>query len=464
MRELGYRVIEQLTEHFEQLPDKRVTQIGSRPELEALLREPLPESGTAAEAVLAQLQRDVWTHISHTNHPRFFAFIPAPSNFISVLAETLTAGYDPFAGTWVGASGAAQVELVTIDWLRQLCGLPETAGGHFVSGGSMANLTALAVARHIRLNDRTEDAVVYYSDQTHSCVDRALWLLGFRPEQIRRLESDDEYRLDLTRLREVVNQDRAAGKRPFCVVANAGTTNTGAIDPLDELADYCAQENLWLHLDGAYGAAAVLCERGRKLLAGLERADSLALDPHKWLFQPYETGVVLLRDGSLLRRSFHVLPEYMHDTNRALEEVNFCEQGVQLTRSFRALKVWLSFKVFGVASFRAAVEHGFEMADLAERRLSESGCWQVTSPATLGMVSFRYVWPGASEDELNEFNQRLAAAGIADGFAFASSTVLRGRFVLRMCPINPRTTDADIRASIARLEWLAKKLREGQAE
>ncbi len=458
MRELGHRVIDQLTEHFRQLPDKRVTQIGARAELEASLREPLPESGTAAETVLEQLQRDVWTQISHTNHPRFFAFIPAPGNFISVLAETLTAGYNPFAGTWVGASGAAQVELVTIDWLRQLCGLPETAGGHFVSGGSMANLTALAVARHIRLQDRTENAVVYYSDQTHSCVDRALWLLGFRPEQIRRLESDDEYRLDPARLRDAVTQDRAAGRRPFCVVANAGTTNTGAIDPLEALADYCAQENLWLHIDGAYGAAAVLCERGRKLLAGLERADSLALDPHKWLFQPYETGVVLLRDGSLLRRSFHVLPEYMHDTNRALEEVNFCEQGVQLTRSFRALKVWLSFKVFGVASFRAAVERGFELAALAERTLRENGCWQVTSPATLAMVSFRYVWPGASEAELNDFNQRLAAAGIADGFAFASSTVLRGRFALRLCPINPRTTDEDIRASLARLERLASEL------
>lgn len=459
MRDLGYRVIDELVAHHEQLPQKRTTQIGTRAELAARLHEPLPEQGSDAAEVLAQLRRDVWTHISHTNHPRFFAFIPAPSNYVSVLAETLNAGYDPFAGTWLGGSAAAQVELVTIDWLRQLCGMPESTGGHFVSGGSLANLTALAVARHVKLADRVADAVIYYSDQTHSCVDRALWLLGFAGEQIRKLPSDDDYRLCMTTLQSAVAQDRAAGRRPFCVIANAGTTNTGAIDPLAELAAYCAHENLWLHLDGAYGAAAMLCERGRRMLDGLERCDSLALDPHKWLFQPYETGVVLLRDGSLLRKSFHVLPEYMHDTQRAQEEVNFCEQGVQLTRSFRALKVWLSFKVFGVAAFRAAVERGFALAELAERTLREKECWQITSPATFGIVSFRYVWPDATESELNAFNQQLAAAGIADGFAFASSTILKGRFVLRMCPINPRTTDEDIVASVRRLAELARELK-----
>lgn len=459
MREFGYRVIDQLVDHFEHLPEKRATQIGTRAELEARLREPLPESGMDVAEVLDKLQRDVWTHISHTNHPRFFAFIPAPSNFVSAMAETLSAGYDPFAGTWLGASATAQIELVTIDWLRQLCGLPETAGGHFVSGGSMANLTALAVARHVKLDDQIEKAVVYYSDQTHSCVDRALWLLGFSREQMRKLPSDDDYRLNLTELREAVARDRAAGEKPFCVIANAGTTNTGAVDPLAELADYCPSENLWLHVDGAYGAAAVLCERGRRMMAGLELADSLALDPHKWLFQPYETGVVLLRDGSLLRKSFHVLPEYMHDTQRGLEEVNFCEQGIQLTRSFRALKMWMSLKVFGVEAFRQAVERGFELAELAERMLRESACWEVITPATLGIVSFRYVDENASEADLNHFNQRLVEAAIKDGFAFPSSTVLRGRTVLRMCPINPRTTDEDIRATVQRLETLANELR-----
>src|SRR5581483_10781638 len=452
-------IIDQLVEHYEQLPGKRATQVGVRSELEARLREPLPESGTDAAAVLDKLQRDVWTHISHTNHPRFFGFIPAPSNFVSAMAETLTAGYDPFAGSWLGASAAAEVEMVTIDWLRQLCGLPETAGGHFVSCGSMANLTALAVARHVKLSDQVENAVVYYSDQTHSCVDRALWLLGFSPDQIRKLPSDDNYCLSMPQLREAVSQDRAAGRRPFSVIANAGTTNTGAVDPLAELADYCARENLWLHVDGAYGAAAVLSERGRGMLAGLELADSLALDPHKWLFQPYETGVVLLRDGSLLRKTFHVLPEYMNDTQRGLEEVNFCEQGVQLTRSFRALKVWMSFKVFGVEAFRQAVERGFELAELAERTLRESEPWEIITPATLGIVSFRYVYDGASEADLNRFNQRLVDAAIRDGFAFPSSTVLRGRTVLRMCPINPRTTDDDIRSTIRRLESLANGLR-----
>jgi glutamate/tyrosine decarboxylase-like PLP-dependent enzyme len=458
MRRLGYRIIDQIVEHFESLPDLPAVKLSSRATLEAKLRDPIPERPEDIDSLLDRLRRDVWSSISHVTHPRFFAFIPEPSNFVGAMADALVAGINPFAGTWIGGSGPAQIELVTIDWLRELCGLPAEAGGLFVSGGSMANLTALAVARHVELNDRIENAVVYCSDQTHSCVERALVVLGFAKEQIVKIACDDEFRLPAAALRQTIEADRAAGRRPFCIVANAGTVNTGAVDPLNELADLCEQQNLWLHVDGAYGAAAVLCERGRQLMAGIERVDSLALDPHKWLFQPFEIGCVLVRDRGLLKQTFRILPEYLADTQLGGEEINFCDRGIQLTRGFRALKLWLSLKAFGVAAFREAIGRGIEMAEFAERLFRQSDRWQVLSPANLGIVAFRFVRGGASEAELNEINRALVSEMVADGFAFATSTTIRGCVALRLCTINPRTTEEDIRATIHHFETLAERL------
>ncbi len=276
-------------------------------------------------------------------------------------------------------------------------------------------------------------------------------MLGFAPSQVRKLASDEQFRLRPAALEREVAADRALGRTPFCVIANAGTTNTGAVDPLPELARFCRRENLWLHVDGAYGAAAVICDEGRRLLAGLELVDSLSLDPHKWLFQPFEIGCVLLRDARILKDAFRIMPEYLRDVHRFEEEVNFCDYGIQLTRSFRALKLWLSLKAFGLEAFRAAVARGFELARIAEARLRESSCWEVVTPAQMGIVSFRYVEAGRSAEELDAMNERAAAGITASGFAVLASTTLLGRTTLRLCAINPRTTEEDIRETIARL-------------
>ena len=458
MQELGYKVVDILVRHFESLRSKPVTRRSDRPSMEERMREPFPERGTSVDVVLQQLQQDVFSNIMHLDHPRFFAFVPSPSNFLGVMADTLAAGFNVFAGTWLEASGPAEVELVTIDWLRQICGLPETAGGLFVSGGSMANLTALAVARHEKLRDKIQGAVVYCSDQTHSSIERGLRLLGFESAQIRKIPSDDGFRLAVPDLRREVAADRSAGRVPFCVVANAGTTNTGAVDPLSALADFCREENLWLHADGAYGASAILCSKGRSLLEGLGRVDSLSLDPHKWLFQPYEIGCVLVRDGRWLKKTFRILPEYLKDVDRAEEEVNFCDYGIQLTRGFRALKLWMSFKIFGLESFRKAIARGITLAELSEKILLESPRWETVSPAQMGIIAFRYVPAGRSPAEIDAINQRLVDEMTSDGYAMVSSTVLRGRTALRMCTINPRTTEADIRETIQRLDRLGNKL------
>jgi glutamate/tyrosine decarboxylase-like PLP-dependent enzyme len=461
MRSLGYHIVDQIVEHFETLETKPVMRVTPRAELEAELREPLPEEPAPVESLLDQLRRVVWPNIGNVQHPRFFAFIPSPSNFVSVMADALAAGFNPFAGNWLEGSGTSQIELVTIDWLREMCGLPETAGGLFVSGGSMANLTALAAARRARLDRRSDDAVIYFSDQTHNSIEKALRVLGFAREQIRALPSDEVFRLPVESLRQAVAEDRADGKQPFCVIANAGTTNTGAVDPLDQLADLCDQENLWLHVDGAYGAAAGLSERGRKLLTGIERADSLSLDPHKWLFQPFEIGCVIARDARLLKKTFHTMAEYLEDTKRAEEEeINYYDYGVQLTRGFRALKLWLSLKTFGAAAFRKGINHGFEMAEFAESLLRQSDCWRIISPATFGIVTFRYVADGCSDSEINEIHRRMVEAMSEDGFAFANSTSIRGQTVMRLCTINPRTTGEDVRATIKQLEQFGREIQD----
>jgi glutamate/tyrosine decarboxylase-like PLP-dependent enzyme len=449
MREMGYRAIDILVEHFATLNGQRVGAKADPAEIFQKLSEPLPEYGTPYQLVFDQLQQDIFPSTMHVNHPRFFAFVPGPGNYVSVMAEALAAGYNVFAGTWLGGSAAEAVETVTIDWLRQLCGFPRGCKGLFVSGGTMANLTALAVARHVILSDHLEDAVVYISDQAHSSLEKALRVLGFLPHQIRQIRADDDYRLAPHHVTAAIAQDRISGKRPFCLIATAGTTNTGAIDPLRSLREICDREHMWLHVDGAYGAAAVLCDQGRVLLDGLALADSLSLDPHKWLFQPFETGCVLVREGTHLRKTFRILPDYLQDVHRDQEELNFTDLGIQLTRSFRALKLWLSFKVFGIAAFRAAIDRGFHLAQFAEARLRQMPDWEIVSPAQMAVICFRH---RRSDDAAHA---SFVDAMLKDGFALATSTVLRGNTVLRMCTINPRTTESDIKLTLEKLDRLA---------
>jgi glutamate/tyrosine decarboxylase-like PLP-dependent enzyme len=458
MRELGYRVVDLVVEHLARIRDEPAARRGTPDELAALLREPIPETGADPREVLDRVMRDVLPWTARVDHPRFFAFVPSPGNYVGFLADALASGFNVFAGTWLGASGPAMVELVTLDWLRDLCGLPPGAGGLFVSGGSMATLTALAVARDTRLGSRAADGVAYASDQTHSSAARALRVLGLRGDQLRTLESDLDFRLPVAALARAIAADRAAGRLPFCVIANAGSTNTGAVDPLPEIADLCAAEGLWLHADAAYGGGALLSERGRRELRGIERADSLALDPHKWLFQPIEIGCVLLRDAGLMADVFHTRPDYLRDVHRPGEEVHFSDYGIQLTRGFRALKLWMSLQVFGLAAFRQAVDRGIGNAELAERRLADSGIWRVVAPARLGTVAFRWAPDGVGDARADSVTRDLVEAALADGWAFLSSTMLRGRPALRLCALNPRTTEADIVGTIERLERLASRL------
>jgi aromatic-L-amino-acid/L-tryptophan decarboxylase len=445
LRALGHRIVDLIADHWESVGSEPPIRVGDPAALRERLREPAPEDGSPTDAVLDQLVADVLPFVQHGDHPRFFARIPGPSNPVGVFADALSAGLNVFVGSWTGGSGPATVELVTLAWLAEIFGLPSEAEGAFVSGGSVATLNALAAARAERLGEgERAGAVAYLSDQTHASCLRALRTLGFGDEQIRVLPTASDLRMQAEALVAAVAEDRAAGTTPFCVIATAGTTNTGAVDPLPALADICAEERMWLHVDAAYAGPAALCDAGRSLLGGIERADSIAIDPHKWLFQPYESGVVLVRRPGALARAFALHPEYLADVLGSDGQVNFFDRGVQLTRGFRALKLWMTIKVYGLAAIRRGIEHGIRSAERAERLLQAAG-WEIVTAAQLGIVSFR-------RDDDAARHLRAVAEMQAEGVAAVSSTVLHGTTVLRMCTINPATTEADLEATVAALD------------
>lgn len=457
MRAVGYAAVDRLVAHVEALEGMAAWTGARRAELEKL-ELGIPAAPRPAAEVIEQVEEEILRYMARPAHPRFFAFVPGPGNFMGAVADFLSQGYNVFAGNWFAASGPAMVELRAIEWLAGLVGFPETAGGVFLSGGSLANFTALAVARdRILGEERLSEGVAYFSDQTHSSVERALRLLGFSRRQLRKIPSGDDCRIAVSSVRSAMEEDRRGGRVPCCVIANAGTTNTGAIDPLSELAALCRAEGAWLHVDGAYGAAAAICEEGRRLLEGIEKADSLTFDPHKWLFQPFDCGCVLLRDGSLLPRTFYSRPEYLKDVGDNPGEPNLFDYSPELTRPFRALKLWMTLQVFGEDAMRRAVEHGLEMARYAESLLRASENWVIVTRAEMGMLSFRHEPPGVSSEQVDEWNREIGKRITASGFAVVLSTELKGRTVLRMCPINPRTTEADVRDTIRELDRVARE-------
>lgn len=452
-RKLAHRVVDVLAERAERSAELPVGARAGRPQLETMLGGPLPEEPSDPDDVLTRVLGPVLSSGLHLDHPRCFAFVPSPSNPVAVLADALASGFSVFAGAWRGSPGAAMVETIVLDWLRDACGLPPSTEGLFVSGGSTANLIALTVALEERAGSERSRACVYLSDEAHSSVERALRVTDTR--HVRVLAADARQQLVPEAVAAAITADRAAGRLPICVVATAGTTGTGAVDPLVDLRDLCDRAGLWLHVDGAYGAAAALAGAGRDQLRGIEMADSLTLDPHKWLFQSPEAGCLLVRDGAALERTFSTSPAYLREAAASAGEVNFSDRGIQLTRQFNALKVWMSLKVFGAAAFRAAIEHGIAMAVHAERRLVLHPAFEVVTPARLGIVTFRWCRPGWSAAELEAVNERLPRAALDDGFAYLSTHRVDGRTALRLCTINPRTTTEDVDLTIERLADLA---------
>ncbi|MDA8310737.1 MAG: aminotransferase class I/II-fold pyridoxal phosphate-dependent enzyme [Actinomycetota bacterium] len=440
MRRLGHWVVDRVVDHFAHGAEGPAVATRAPDELLAILGGAAPEGPGDALSAMTTLVDVALGSMQHGDHPRYFARVPGPSSFAAVLGEWLATGFNAIAASWGGGSGPTAVELVVIDWLRSLIGMPEGTEGILASGGSLANMIGLLTAREV-----TGPGVVYLSDQTHASIRRDLVAMGVPPEHVRVLETDDRFRVPAEAVERALRADRRAGRRPAIVVATAGTTNTGAVDPLAELADLCGSEELWLHVDGAYGAPAALCDKGRELLEGIELADSLVVDPHKWLFQPYDIGALLVRRPGVLERTFDLSAEYLADTTARKAEVDLRDRSLELSRRARAIKLWLTLRVHGTATIGAAIERGIELAEHAERVLVSDRRCQVVTPAQLGIVTFAL--KGAGREE----HAAAAARLTREGFAAVTSTALHGKSALRLCTINPRTTEADIEATIARL-------------
>ena len=448
MLDLARKAAELIVARIDRLPRENAWDGEFRQILADQLMEEPPESGQPAEQVLEQVANDILPFSTRLDHPRCFGFIPSSPTWPGVLADFMAAGYNTNACTWLVASGPSQVELVVINWFRQWLGYPERAGGILTSGGSAASVDAFVAAREHA--NHPVSATVYMSDQSHSAQIRAARIVGIRQEHVRMIPVDGRYRLDMEALARTVSDDRAAGLNPIAVCANAGATSTGAIDPLEAMADYCAEEGIWLHVDAAYGGFAAVTGKGKELLRGIERADSVGLDAHKWFFQPYEAGCLMVKDVATLERAFGIHHDVLQDTIWGADHPNLSDRGLQLSRSFRALKIWMSVKVFGMAAFRQAVSGGMDLAARAEGHVRESPLLELLNPASLGIICFRFN-PGASnvdENGLEHINRTILARIFWEDPAFLSSTTLKGVFALRLCIINHNTTWGDVHETL----------------
>src|SRR5215467_7171227 len=444
MRRAGYATVDALVAR---LADP-VLRRASPAEMRSRLGGPPPEQAGEYGAVLARVVADVLPYASRTDHPGYFAFVPSFTTWPAALAELTAAAVNPYCGAWMESAGAAQVELEVIDWFRMWLGMPASTAGVLVTGGSAANLTALLVAREA-VGGPSDNSVLYVSDQAHSSLARTARAMGLAAGQVRVLPTDQRWRLAPETVAAAVRRDRDSGRVPFALCASAGSTNTGAVDPLDRLAEVCAAERLWLHVDAAYGGFAALTAKGRAVLAGLERADSVTLDPHKWLYQPMECGCVLIRDGARLERTFAIHPDYLDgDAVQGADEVNFADRGLQLSRGFRALKVWVAVQTFGLAAFRACIQRNLELAEYAEALIRGRPGLTLMAPATLGIVCFRREWPGCDEAETERRGTALAADLERGGTALVPATRLAGRHAIRLCILNPTSSAEHVRKVI----------------
>ncbi len=464
-RRLGYRAVDLAAAHLAGVRERPVFQPMTAEERRAVLEQALPEAGSSPEAILDTFARAILSHPMGNGHPRFFGWVNSPPAPMGVLAELLAAAMDPSCAG--GDHAAIYLERCAVRWLMELVGFPtdaEGAMGLLVSGGSMATLTPLAAARHraalqdgwnVRadgLRDGGADLTLYLSQEGHSCIRKAAELLGLGARALRVIPVDGDLRMDVAALRAAIALDRAAGRRPFCVVANAGTVNSGTVDPLDEIAAVCSQEGLWFHVDGAYGAVGVLDPAVAPLYKGMELADSLALDPHKWLCVPVECGCALVRDGALLRDTFSLVPPYIR-TNDGTDNGElpwYSEYGVQQTRGFRALKLWMTLQHAGRAGLSAMIARHNRLARHLAALVDAAPDLELMAPPALSIVLFRYVPDGlrGEKERLDALNKAIMEGVQRGGEAFLTGTVLRGAFSLRACIVGYATTEDDIAALV----------------
>src|SRR5262245_38671718 len=412
------------------------------------LVEPTPERGVALEPLLDSLFRD-WIPRSFTTiGPGYFAFIPGGGVYPAALADFITNTTNRFTGIWQAAPALVQLEANALDWLRDWMGFPPHARGLFTAGGSMATFNAIVCARERHIGPEIRRGVLYTSDQAHHSVLKSAKLAGVYPDRVRAIESDAAFRMRVDRLSDAMAADRRAGLTPFAVVSSAGTTNTGAVDPLDAIADLCARENVWHHIDGAYGAFFYLCDELRETLGGLPRADSVTLDPHKGLFLPYGTGALLVREGAALRAAHEATADYLPAMPHPADFYDPSQHGPELSRGFPGLRVWLAVKLYGAAAFREAIAEKRALALDAARRVAALPGIVIDAEPELSLFAFHLTWRGATPSEEDAATKALMAATTKRGRVMVTGCTAHGRYLGRVCVLSFRTHQTQIDALV----------------
>ena len=427
----------------------------------------IPADGRPVDEVVKEMMKEVYHYRGDANHPRFFGFVPGPASSLSWLGDIMTSAYNIHAGGSKLAPMLNCIEQEVIQWLCSQVGYKEHPGGVFVSGGSMANITALTAARDRNLNEENLHlGVAYISDQTHSSVAKGLRIIGIPNSRIRVIPTNDNFEMKMREFKEAVEEDKEKGLLPFVAIGTAGTTNTGSIDPLEEMAEICKTHGMWFHIDGAFGASVLLSPKYRHLLQGTALSDSISWDAHKWLFQTYGCAMVLVKDIRHLYHSFHVSPEYLQDVEGDLDHINPWDIGMELTRPARGLKLWLTLQVLGTDLIGSAIEQGFQSVLWAQEALEKLDHWEIVSKAQLSVINFRYKTDDLTEEELDILNEKAAEKLLASGYAAIFTTVLKGKKVLRICALHPETTRTDIQTTIHMLDSFAKEIHHawGKAE
>lgn len=450
-RQLAHRMVDDAIDNLRDVRQRPVWQ--AMPDMvRATFATPVPYDPQPLDQIYADITTSVQPYPMGNVHPRFWMWYMGASNLTGALADFLAAMDGSNLGA--GNTAASLVDRQTTDWIREMMGFPDTASGTLVNGGSMANIVGLMAARnHMAGVDLRQTGVAsmpqqlrfYASDQVHACHDKAMNLLGLGRQSLCRVPSDDAFRLDPAKLRAAIQADRAQGLRPACVIATAGTTNTGSIDPLPEIADLCAQESLWLHVDGCVGALVAIAPKNRHLVVGIDRADSLALDLHKGLHAPFDVGCALLRDRRQHRQTFAEDAEYLQKTARGIAAAELLsDYNLDTSRGFRALKVWMMLKEHGVAKFGRLIDQGIAQARFLDGLFAAEPKIERMAPTVVDILCFRYNPGGLTEDALRALNIEIMVQMQESGIAAVSDTTIHGRHSLRVAICNHRTTTADL--------------------
>ncbi len=462
MRRLVDAAMDRIVAHVTSLGEQPAQHTEGAAEFSRQLIEPMPEKGSEYEGLLDFLFDEAIPRTFNAAGPGYLAYVPGGGLFHAAIADLIADSVNRYVGVFAAAPVLVQLEANVIRWFNEIVGLPAGSGGVLTSGGSLANLTAIVTARRTRLPENFLSGRLYCSDQIHHSFQKSAILAGFPAEAIREIPTDSRFCIRIDALKEAIAADRAAGLQPFLVAGSAGTTASGAVDDLSELANVAKRESLWFHVDGAYGAFFMLTDRGRRIMKGIERADSIILDPHKSLFLPFGTGALLVRDASLLRRAHSTHADYMPTMQDDADLVDFCEISPELSRDFRGLRVWLPMKMFGAGVFRDQLEEKLDLAEWAAAELRGIEGIELLAEPQLSIAAFRLTRDGLRESGLDTLNRELLERINRRQRVMLTPATLDGKFAIRICIVSFRThrdrvemAIEDIRASVAELSRVA---------